>query len=166
MWRISPLVLLVAVLGLAACGGDAPPRTDGSLLPEDRLALPQYDLETFRAMLEQLRGTPVVVNVWGSWCPPCVEEAPDLAEVSLEYEGDVQFVGLDILDQRDAARAFIQRYDWPYPSIFDPAGAIRDALGYVGQPVTILYDRSGEIAFEWLGIVDPERLRREIDRVL
>jgi len=160
------LVLIVVGLAAAACAGEAPPRADGSLLPEDRLELPQYDPETFRALLAELRGTPVVVNVWGSWCPPCVEEAPDLAEVSREYEGDVQFVGIDILDQRDAAREFILRYDWPYPSIFDPAGAVRDALGYIGQPVTILYDRSGEVAWEWSGIVDPERLRREIERVL
>lgn len=164
--RRIPLLLLAVALAAAACGGDAPPRSVGALLPDDRLELPQYDLETFRALLAELRGTPVVVNVWGSWCPPCVEEAPDLAEVSRAYEGEVQFVGIDILDQRDDARAFILRYDWPYPSIFDPAAAIRDGLGYVGQPVTVLYDRSGEIAFEWLGIVDPERLRREIEQVL
>jgi thiol-disulfide isomerase/thioredoxin len=164
--RRIPLVLIVVALAATACAGGAPPRTDGSLLPEDRLELPQYDLETFRALLTELRGTPVVVNILGSWCPPCVEEAPDLAEISHEYEGQVQFVGIDILDQRDPARAFILRYDWPYPSIFDPAAAIRDGLGYIGQPITILYDRSGEVAWEWSGIVDPGTLRREIERVL
>jgi thiol-disulfide isomerase/thioredoxin len=136
------------------------------LLPTDRLALPQYDVEQFRALLTELHGTPVVVNVWGSWCPPCREEAPVLAEVAKEYEGQVQFLGIDILDDRPSARAFILEYDWRYPSIFDPGGAIRDGLGYVGQPVTLFYDRRGDLAFEWQGTITEDLLRREIRQVL
>jgi thiol-disulfide isomerase/thioredoxin len=124
------------------------------------------DAATFRALLDELRGTPVVVNVWATWCPPCVEEAPHLAEVSREFEGRVQFVGLDILDDRPAARDFIREYGWIYPSVFDPAGRIRDALGYVGQPVTVVYDREGNLAFEHVGAVDGEMLRTEIREVL
>lgn len=108
----------------------------------------------------------MVVNVWGSWCPPCIVEAPDLAEVSAEFQGRVEFVGVDILDQRQAARDFILRYDWKYPSVFDPTGAIRDDLGYVGQPVTVVYDREGRVAFEWNGVTTADMLRREIRKVL
>ncbi len=124
------------------------------------------DVATFRALLEQLRGTPVVVNVWATWCPPCVEEAPHLAEVSEEFEGRVQFIGLDILDNRPAAREFIEEYGWIYPSIFDPEGQIRDALGYVGQPVTVIYDAEGEVVFERVGAVDDVVLRQEIEKLL
>jgi peroxiredoxin len=95
-----------------------------------------------------------------------MQEAPDLASVSKEFDGRVQFLGIDILDEREAARDFILRYDWPYPHLFDPTGAIRDALGYIGQPVTILYDRSGKLAFEWDGIINANRLRKEIRKVL
>lgn len=167
-------LLLTAVAVLTACGQDAAERGEGSrpdrqrqsLLPSDRLALPQYDLATFRSLLTELRGTPVVVNVWGSWCPPCMEEAPDLAEVSKEFEGRVQFVGIDILDEREAAREFILQYDWPYPHVFDPRGEIRDGLGYIGQPITVIYDRSGSLAFEWNGVISANRLRRGIRRVV
>ena len=124
------------------------------------------DAATFRSLLGELKGTPVVVNVWATWCPPCVDEAPHLAEVSEEYEGEVQFIGLDILDDRPAARDFIAEYGWIYPSIFDPTGQIRDALGYVGQPVTLVYDRDGDISFEHVGAIDGETLRREIEKVL
>ena len=153
-----------------ACGAPADraaePRAAGPLLPEGRLELPEYDLATFRAMLEELRGTPVVVNVWGSWCPPCRAEAPDLGTVSREFGGEVQFVGVDILDTRADARDFILEYDWPYPSIFDPLGAIRDGLGYSGQPITIVYDEKGDVSFEWAGVVTADLLRREIRKVV
>ena len=163
------LVVVTALAGVACAEGPASPETTaptGNLLPEDRLALPEYDVETFEALLEELRGTPVVVNVWGSWCPPCEAEAPELAEVSSEFEGEVQFVGVDILDSRPAAREFILRHDGQYPSVFVPRGAIRDGLGYVGQPVTIVYDRDGEKAFEWNGAIGADMLRREIRAVL
>lgn len=152
-----------------ACAEDAgvrPSEDTGALLPADRLALPQYDLEQYRALISELLGTPVVVNVWGSWCPPCREEAPVLAEVANEYEGRAQFLGIDILDDRPSAREFIREYDWPYPSIFDPQGAIRDGLGYLGQPVTLIYDDQGSLAFEWQGTITEDLLRREIGKVL
>jgi thiol-disulfide isomerase/thioredoxin len=160
--------LVAAILGLAlaACGAPDGGGSGGSLLPEDRLALPTFDLAAYRSLKEELRGTPVVVNFWGSWCPPCTEEAPDLADVSSEFEGRVQFVGVDILDARAPAREFILRYDWRYPSVFDPTGAIRDGLGYVGQPITLIYDRGGTLAFEWNGQIAAEQLRSEIRKVL
>ncbi|MGH2686137.1 MAG: redoxin domain-containing protein, partial [Actinomycetota bacterium] len=90
----------------------------GSLLPQGRVDLPRFGFVEFQALLGELRGTPVVVNIWGSWCPPCQVEAPDLAEVAREFEGRVQFVGVDILDSRGPARSFILVHDWPYPSVF------------------------------------------------
>jgi thiol-disulfide isomerase/thioredoxin len=167
--RRGLVTAVVLCVGLTACAAERSPGPGaggGPLLPRSRLALPTFDLATYRALIEELEGIPVVVNFWGSWCPPCTAEAPGLAEVSSEFEGDVQFVGVDILDARAPARDFIVRYDWPYPSVFDPRGAIRDGLGYVGQPITLIYDRTGTLAFEWNGIIGEDLLRREIRRVL
>lgn len=161
------LVATLAVLLMGGCGEERPAGSrNGPLLPQDRLELPEFDLSSFRAMLAELRGTPVVVNIWGSWCPPCIVEAPDLAQVSTEFRGRVQFVGIDILDQRHAAREFIRRFDWRYPSVFDPTGAIRDGLGYVGQPVTVIYDSDGALSFEWNGVTSADMLRRGIREVM
>lgn len=158
---------MVSVVG-AACAGPAPdrPAESGSLLPEDRLALPEFTFPMFQSLLEELRGTPVVVNVWGSWCPPCRVEAPDLAEVSREFEGEVQFVGVDIEDTRPAARDFILEFDWPYPSVFDPHREIPTGLGYLGQPITVIFDAEGQKRFEWVGALTGELLRKEIRKVL
>jgi thiol-disulfide isomerase/thioredoxin len=166
--RRALLVALGAAFISTACGGSPDPAADGQapVLPEDRLALPTYDLAAYHALLDRLRGKPVVVNFWGSWCPPCEAEAPGLAEVSSEFEGRVQFLGVDILDVRPAARRFILRFDWPYPSVFDPRAAIRDGLGYVGQPITLIYDAEGRLVFEWTGAVGEDQLRREIHKVL
>lgn len=164
-------LLVGAVLLLTACGSTAAPPPDPEarpaiFLPRDRLELPEFGFEEFRRLLVELRGTPVVVNIWASWCPPCLVEAPDLARVSREFEGRVQFLGVDILDDRRAAREFILRFDWPYPSVFDPNGEIRDRLGYIGQPITVIYDRRGDVAFEWTGTVTADLLRAEIRKVL
>jgi thiol-disulfide isomerase/thioredoxin len=164
MRRIT--LVVVAGLILTACGSAPRMARDRPLLPESRVALPEYDLAQFQALIEELRGKPVVVNFWGAWCPPCRVEAPELAEAAREFRGRVQFIGVDILDNRQAARDFILAADWQYPSIFDPKAEIRDGLGYVGQPITLIYDRDGTLAFEWNGVVTLDLLRRELRRLI
>jgi thiol-disulfide isomerase/thioredoxin len=156
------VLVVVAGLLVAGCGSAPRPAGDGPLLPESRVALPEYDLAQFKALIEELHGTPVVVNFWGSWCPPCRVEAPELADAARDYRGKVQFLGVDILDNRQTARDFILAADWQYPSIFDPKAEIRDGLGYVGQPITLIYDRDGTLAFEWNGVITLDLLRREL----
>jgi thiol-disulfide isomerase/thioredoxin len=155
---------------LAACA-DAPPSAGGgspatTSLPKSPTALPRFSPAQFGQLLSSLKGKPVVVNIWASWCGPCTAEAPGLAKVAREFQGRVQFLGVDILDQLPQARAFVRRYGWPYPSVFDPMGAIRDSLGFVGQPITIVYDASGEQAFSWSGAVDEDDLRTALKDLL
>ena len=119
----------------------------------------------FQQLLGELKGRPVLVNIWASWCAPCIQEAPALTRLQDEYSGRVQFIGVDILDQLSLARAFIAKYGWTYPSVFDPRGAIRDGLLYVGQPITIVYDRSGAKSFELSGPIDEATLARELRKV-
>ena len=159
------LFITLAAIGLASCGGGATPVRDATL-PSDRLALPDYDYERYRALLATLKGKPVVVNFWGSWCPPCREEAPHLAELAREYDGRVQFLGVDIVDDRPSAREFILEFDWPYPSIFDPRDSIRTELGLIGQPITIVYDAEGDTIWTKVGAVDADELRDHIEVVL
>jgi cytochrome c biogenesis protein CcmG/thiol:disulfide interchange protein DsbE len=108
----------------------------------------------------------VLVNVWASWCGPCRDEAPLLASAHETYGDRVRFLGVDILDQRASARAFMREFGWTYPSIFDPTGAIRDGLGLLGQPVTLFYDASGELADTWTGPLTEEALDANLDAIL
>jgi hypothetical protein len=86
--------------------------------------------------------------------------------VARAYEGRVQFIGIDILDQREPARAFIREFGWPYPSVFDPRGDIRDGLGFVGQPITVVYDAAGKSVFVWSGAISRDVLVEELDSVV
>jgi len=159
-------VLLVLALAVAACseGGDPGP-AGGSNLPSDPQELPAFDLASYRALLADLEGTPVLVNVWASWCGPCRDEAPSLAAAHAKYGDRVQFVGVDILDERGSARRFMDEFGWTYPSVFDLPGAIRDGLGLLGQPVTLFYDASGELVRTWIGPLTEDALRETLDQI-
>ena len=165
---LTPLAFLVLLA--SACTGrrgstptPAPPTA--SLLPASPSALPTFDAAAFSDLLDQLRGRLVVVNVWASWCGPCIAEAPGLASLSKQYQGRVQFVGVDIQDQTQPARAFIQKYGWTYPSVADPTGAIRNSLGLVGQPVTIVFDSTGARVFVAPGAVSQKTLAAQLSKL-
>jgi cytochrome c biogenesis protein CcmG/thiol:disulfide interchange protein DsbE len=175
-------VLLVAVLAGTACSyaaSSAPPSeslvlpspsalnaTTTPLLPTDRFALPQLDYGQFQTLLGELRGTPVVVNIWASWCGPCRREAPHLAAAARRFGTRVQFLGIDIQDQRPPAQQFIRDSGWPYPSLFDPTSDIQHGLGLVGQPVTLFFDRQGNRIRTYSGAVPADVLDRVIAQLL
>lgn len=167
MRRWPSLLFVLVVLAAACSGGDPASGQDPSEIDlDDPFQLPTVDFDGYRALLQDLRGSPVVVNVWAAWCGPCREEAPGLSAAAKRYRGRVQFLGVDILDGREAARAFIREFDWTYPSLFDPPGQIRDRLGYFGQPVTLFYDARGELAFDWNGPIPEDILDQQIRKLL
>jgi thiol-disulfide isomerase/thioredoxin len=137
-----------------------------SLLPRTPFALPSFDFEAYQQLGRQLRGTPIVVNIWSSWCGPCRSEAPYLGVAANAYRNQVQFLGVDILDQRGAAKSFMERYDWTFPSVFDERGEIRDRLGFIGQPETLFYNAAGQLVQTWIGSVTAKVLDDGIHRVL
>lgn len=110
------------------------------------------------------RGEVVVVNVWGSWCPPCIAEAPDLQRVWEETRAEgVQFVGVDFNDNRAAALAHERRFGVTYPSIEDESGrvllSLRGSLPPRAVPSTLVLDREGRVAARVLGQVSQSTLR-------
>jgi cytochrome c biogenesis protein CcmG/thiol:disulfide interchange protein DsbE len=172
-------IAIVAVSMLAAACSHAPPAPGGAaegpraqnaataaLLPTRVASLPTFDTDAFTRLLAQLHGTPVVVNVWASWCVPCKAEAPLLRAASRTFGTRVQFLGIDVLDSLDGARAFIADERMSYPSVFDPSGAIRNALGQVGQPATVFYDASGTIVSSWPGQITQQVLDAGIRKAM
>jgi cytochrome c biogenesis protein CcmG, thiol:disulfide interchange protein DsbE len=135
-------------------------------LPTHVAELPSFDAEMYQQLLTQLRGTPVVVNIWAAWCGPCKAEAPLLHDASKAYGERVQFLGVDILDSLKGARGFIAEHGLAYPSIFDPSGTIRDSLGMIGQPVTVFYDADGNMVSSWDGQLSQEALDEGIREAL
>ena len=110
--------------------------------------------------LADQRGSTVVLNVWGSWCAPCRDEAPDLVRAAENLQGaDVQFVGINVREPGVAsAQAFVRHYGVPYPSIYDTDGSqllgFRDTLPPDAIPSTLVIDPQGRVAARVLGTVD------------
>lgn len=139
--------------------------TEASLLPTAADALPEMDPAAFERLMRQLEGTPVVLNFWGEWCPPCREEMPRLVAAHEEWGDRVQFVGVDILDSRGAARSFMEEFEMTFPSVFDPPDAIKTSLGLFGQPVTAFYRADGSLEFAWSGPISEDALRTHLERI-
>jgi thiol-disulfide isomerase/thioredoxin len=98
--------------------------------------------------IASLRGYPVVVNVWASWCGPCRFEFPTLQELSAAYGKRVAFLGVDSQDSDDAARTFLSESPVPYPSYTDPGQDIKSSVGAtLGLPDTAFYDRGGNLVY-------------------
>lgn len=130
-------------------------------------AAPAFDLPALsgsdRVRLADHRGKVVVVNFWASWCDPCEDEAPLLAQMAAEQgkEG-VVFIGVDANDVVDDARAFSERFGLDYLQAHDGDGSEKDRFGVTGFPETFVIDPQGR-AVEWFpGQIDADGLRAAI----
>ncbi|MEU7555177.1 TlpA disulfide reductase family protein [Streptomyces sp. NPDC044571] len=122
-----------------------------------------------------LKGKVVVLNVWGSWCPPCRAEAPYFAKVSKELEAagkPVAFVGINTRDtSKQNAASFEENFGITYPSLYDPDGKLMlrfpaGTLNAQSIPSTIVLDKEGRIAARTLVAVSEQQLRSMIDPLL
>jgi thiol-disulfide isomerase/thioredoxin len=106
----------------------------------------------FKARLTGLRGYPVVINKWASWCGPCQTEFPSFQRASVSYGRRVAFVGINGKDHDPAARAFLRRFPVSYPSYVDPQESIAHTVqAATYYPQTIYIDRQGKIVFDHAG---------------
>ena len=123
-------------------------------------------VDAFAARLRALRGYPVVVNKWGSWCAPCRAEFPALQRQSVAKGKRVAFLGVDGQDNDDNARKFLEQFPVAYPSYVDGDLSIARSFGSVqGFPSTVFYDRKGKLAYVKQGSYSSEAaLARDIRR--
>jgi thiol-disulfide isomerase/thioredoxin len=121
--------------------------------------------KALKQRLAALRGHPVVVNVWASWCGPCRTEMPALQRVALQRGASVAFVGVNLKDDRAAARRFLREVPLSYPSYEDPDGQIYNDYALAGAPSTVFYDAAGRKTFTHQGpFLTTADLSRDIDR--
>ena len=193
--RLRPLVLaqalaiglVLALLGLlvwkVAYGGEGS-RLVAAIKRGERPAAPTFSLpviwnrpQTWPARvrpalvdgtvaLGELRGTPVVVNFWASWCIPCKEEAPFLAAAARAHRRDVAFLGIDIQDFESDARRFLEKLDVPYSSARDGTPKTHSAYGLTGVPETYYVDAEGRIVEHAVGAVSRRELETGIATLL
>lgn len=166
MSRILPLAVFLGLCGLLLFGlwtagdkSELPSPLIGK--PAPAFALPTlYDPERVVSNAD-LAGEPYVVNFWGSWCPTCVDEHPVVTQ--LAESGRVRVVGFNFRDEREDAKAWLERFGNPYDlHLFDYDGRMSIDFGVYRAPETFLVDASGIIVFKHLGALTPQILEQEI----
>lgn len=121
--------------------------------------------KTLDAQVAKLKGTPVVVNAWASWCGPCRAEFPFFQRQAAAQGARVGFVGLNVADNAGDARAFQRKFPVPYPSVLDPDERVSQRFKVTGLPYTIFYDRRGKVSFVHQGGYPSEgQLAQDIQR--
>ena len=181
--RTGMTVIVAAILLLTtACGSGAPTTNDGGpvqgaggitrLAPNDRgepVDITGVDLDGSALSAKQWRGKVVVVNVWGSWCPPCRVEQPILSRLATELKPEgVEFLGIAIRESPATSKAFTTAKNVPYPSIGDGDStllAFVDSLPAVAVPTTYVIDRQGRVATRLLDRATYSTLKSLIDEV-
>jgi len=131
-------------------------------LTRDAKPVPGITPETFA-------GKVTLVNVWGSWCVPCRDEAPLLMQVSKDSR--IQIVGINYKDRAEDARGFLNTYGNPFVAIgTDVSGRAGIEWGVYGVPETFVIGRDGRISFKLIGPITPDNVRtvlkREVEKAL
>ncbi|GAA3876842.1 TlpA family protein disulfide reductase [Streptomyces sedi] len=185
---VKGVAAFAGLLVLTACSGDqaGPSGGDSNIVQgngdvtvvdaADRQPLPELSGETVdgeRLSVADYAGDILVLNVWGSWCAPCIAEADNLVTVAEETaDQGVQFVGINTRDPSvENARAFEDRHEVPYPSLYDPDGRLllefpKGSLNPQAVPSTLIVDREGRIAVRLLKPLTEDELRDAIEPVL
>jgi thiol-disulfide isomerase/thioredoxin len=166
MTTIRPLLLLSLLL--SAC--DAP-RGGGVQVGKEAPAYAAETLDGEREALSRLRGRPVLLNVWATWCHPCRQEVPALEQLHRAYgPRGLQVIGVSIDqgDQEQGIREFMQEYSASYPIWLDPDGVVTAVFSTMGVPSTFLIGPQGEVLWKHVGPVtaDDAELRRLIEQAL
>jgi DsbE subfamily thiol:disulfide oxidoreductase len=156
---LATALLLQACTTVAGAGGDA---ADGPRVPDRTMTT----LDGEELSLAALAGEPLVVNLWASWCPPCVAEMPDLERVHLDLADQVRFVGINTQDDRAQAEALAARTGVTYELTLDPDGAVFRDLEAVSMPTTFLVDADGVIVHRHAGLLTEQQLRELLDEHL
>lgn len=118
--------------------------------------------------LTQLKGKPLLINFWASWCGPCREETPDLIRLYGKYKDQIEFIGINATfdDTLEGAISFVNEFQLPYPVWLDEQGAVMKTYKVQSYPTTYFVDRNGTILKINLGIVSADALEQTIVRTI
>lgn len=172
--RQTVVALVLGGVGVGAAAGCADQQPPSGQAPADEAAdaanSPSADREdlglvTFdgeRAAIADYRGTPVVVNFWASWCPPCIAEMPDFETVHQAVGDAVAFVGINTQDRPGPASELAAETGVTYDLLRDPDGRAFATFEVRGMPTTLFLDATGEVVGEHVGALNAAALRDRI----
>ena len=184
------LLLLLALVGMVvlavSCTGDTPASSGAGTStlpvvslhgvdnkgagPEAGMRAPNFvmtNADGSISSLSDLRGQPVVLNFWATWCPPCRAEMPDLVKAyETHKDSGLVIVGINEQDEEAKALAFMDQYGIEFPVILDSRGDLASLYAARGLPATFFIDRNGNVVETWSGMLTPDILEERLQRLL
>ncbi|MCY1079175.1 TlpA family protein disulfide reductase [Archangium lansingense] len=161
-WRITAsfVVLCLGLLAVLAKGFGSNPREVPFMLKGQ--AAPPFTLRALdsgmRVSSEQLKGRPMVINFWASWCGPCKMEHPVLEWGAREFGQQAQFMGVVFEDTEENAKQFLSQMGASFPQLIDVNSGVAVSYGVAGVPETYFVDAQGIILGKHVGPIDPQSL--------
>ena len=167
-WLAAAVILVIAAVGVALSTEDNLGKVPGTIKLTGEAKT--FNLEDVRAgrppvSLEGLRGKPVVLNFFASWCGPCIREMPALQAMAERYRGRVHFVGVTFNDRREAAKDVLERTGVDYPAAFDASSDLAVDYAVRVMPTTYFISADGHLVERKDGEISEVQLRAVIDRL-
>lgn len=161
---LAGMLVVVPLLGVLFANLGRDPHTISS--PLVGRAAPAFTLRPVGGgapvSLTSLRGRPVVVNFWATWCGPCLQEHPLLREAARSLGADVQFLGIVYEEEETWVQSFLREHGGGYPSLMDAGGKTAIAYGVFGVPETYFIDPDGMVAAKFVGPLNQEALAENL----
>ena len=163
-WALWAAISGVAVVAVAAAVFNA---NRGPSRPQVGQPAPNFTLPALAGKpvtLDQLRGRPVVVNFWATWCEPCKQEMPALEAATKSHPG-LTVLGLDDAEPAEKVRSFVQEYGLTYPILLDGDSAVQQEYRIIGEPTSIFVDSSGIVRAIYLGALTDAELQKDLQAI-
>ncbi|OTA41537.1 MAG: hypothetical protein A6D92_05830 [Symbiobacterium thermophilum] len=146
------------------------PRTDAYAVPQVGSPAPDFEIPALdggTVRLSDLRGQPVVINFWATWCPPCRKEMPDFQEVYERYHGDgLQFYAINVGESRVTVRDFMARIGVDLPVLIDAGEEAQSAYNILPIPATFFIDREGIVRAVYQYQMSRAQIEFEVQRLM
>jgi len=164
--KVIAMILLLVLIGYGIWQALAAGQTKEVGLAVGDTA-PDFTLPTLNdepIQLSQLRGKPVIINFWATWCPPCQREMPDLEKFYSDYQSHVEFLSVNLTsqDRREKVASFIEQYGVTFPVVLDTKGKILKLYNIQTIPTTYILDENGVIRKKALGPLTYKQLQETI----
>ncbi|WP_336788301.1 TlpA family protein disulfide reductase [Paenibacillus sp. MMO-177] len=161
------LLLLIVVAVLVILAIMQPNGSNKEKTAKVGFQAPEFELRGFNDAsysLSQIKGKPVLINFWASWCVPCRKEAPEFVRLYNKYKDKVEFYAVNATsdDTIEGAVSFVQQYQLQFPVLLDEKGNVSKLYNVRSYPTTYFVDGKGAIVSINLGIVSPESLEKTI----
>ena len=115
--------------------------------------------------LQDLKGQPVMINFWATWCGPCRIEMPDIVNQARETE-DLIVLAVNVQEDLEAVQKFAEEFEMLLPVPLDKKGDVRNLYQVRGMPTSVFIDRDGNIAATWAGLLTPDKLSELVAKIL